>query len=176
MKRHTNPLDHVSVAAPCPADWERMNGNEQVRFCTECNLNVYNLSGMTRADAERLIYQTEGRLCIRYYRKADGTILTKNCPVGLRALKQRLTRMASAVAAVVLSFFAGIFAFLGLTKTATAPEQRYTTGVMAVNTTVKQSETREVKGELAMPIAGQMVLVDRTYKAYEGGKKAHTRR
>lgn len=176
MKRRTNPLDHVSVAAPCPADWERMNGNEQVRFCAQCNLNVYNLSGMTRADAERLIYRTEGRLCVRYYKKSDGTILTRNCPVGLRALKQRLSRIASAVAAVVLSFFAGIFSFLGLAKTSTAPERRYTTGVMAVQPDIQRSETREVKGELAMPIAGQMVLVDRTYKAYEGGKKIHTRR
>lgn len=114
MTKRTNPLANVSVAAPCPADWEQMVGNEQVRFCSQCNLNVYNLSGMKRTDAERLIAQNEGRLCVRYYRRADGTILTKNCPIGLRALHQRLRRTASGVAAMVLSFLAGLFAFIGL--------------------------------------------------------------
>lgn len=147
MKRRTNPLDHVSVAAPCPASWERMIGNEQVRFCAQCDLNVYNLSGMTRTEAEALIAQSEGRLCIRYYRRADGTILTKNCPVGLRALKQRLSRMASAVAAMVLSFLAGVFAFVGLQKTSPAPE--YVQGQIV--TEVKGVATIESRGQRVEP-------------------------
>jgi hypothetical protein len=116
MKARTNPLDQVQVAAPCPAEWERMIGTEQVRFCAQCNLNVYNLSELTKREAERLIVQHEGRLCVRYYRRADGTILTRNCPVGLHALRRRLSRLASAVVTMVLSFLAGIFAFVGLQK------------------------------------------------------------
>jgi len=85
-----------------------MYGNERVRFCDQCQLNVYNLSEMTKSDAERLIGNAEGRLCVRYYRRRDGSILTQNCPVGLRALKKRLSRVASALASTVLSFFAGL--------------------------------------------------------------------
>jgi hypothetical protein len=114
MSKRTSPLDHVTVAAPCNVGWDNMIGDEQVRFCGQCNLNVYNLSGMTKAYAERLIAQTEGRLCIRYYRRADGTILTKNCPVGLRALKRRLSKIANVSISAVLSFFAGILAVTGL--------------------------------------------------------------
>jgi len=44
MARFRNPLDHVRIAAPCPADWDRMLGNDRVRFCGQCSLNVYNLS------------------------------------------------------------------------------------------------------------------------------------
>jgi hypothetical protein len=108
MTGYTNPLKHVRVAAPCPADWDRMRGDERVRFCDQCSLNVYNLSGMTRREAEALLTQAEGRLCVRFYRRRDGTILTNNCPVGLRALKRRASKVASATLSAVVSFFAGL--------------------------------------------------------------------
>jgi hypothetical protein len=114
MVKRTNPLDNVSVAAPCTAGWDNMIGNEQMRFCGQCNLNVYNLSGMTKQAAERVIAHTEGRLCVRYFRRADGTILTKNCTVGLRAIRRRVTRIATSLASAVLSFFAGILMATGL--------------------------------------------------------------
>lgn len=155
MMRRTNPMDHVSVAAPCPADWERMIGNEQVRFCAECNLNVYNLSGMTKAEAERLIAQSEGRLCVRFYRRADGTILTRNCPTGLRALKKRLSRMANAVVSLVLSFFAGIFAFAGLQRTTSAPDYASgpdsTLGVLVAEPANGEIEVIKEQGEIIKP-------------------------
>ena len=84
-----------------------------MRFCTQCELNVYNLSGMRRAEAERLVARAEGRLCVRFFRRADGTIITKDCPVGLRALKRRVTRGARAAAAAVLTFVAGLATFFG---------------------------------------------------------------
>ncbi len=97
-------LDRVSIAAPCPANWDEMPGTDQVRHCSQCNKNVYNLSAMTRREAEALLQETEGRLCARLYRRADGTILTENCPAGLRAIGRRVSRFAgaamSAVAAV----------------------------------------------------------------------------
>lgn len=113
MSKRTSPLDNVHVAAPCRAGWENMAGTERVRFCSECSLNVYNLSAMTKQEAERLIVEAEGRLCVRFYRRADGTMLTKNCPVGLRALKRRLSRVAAATASAILSLFAGILAATG---------------------------------------------------------------
>ncbi len=108
MARFTSKLNNVRVAAPCPADWDSMYGNERVRFCEQCQLNVYNLSEMSRVEAEELIGRGEGRLCVRYYRRRDGSILTQNCPVGLRGLKRRLSRVATAIASSVLSFMAGI--------------------------------------------------------------------
>jgi hypothetical protein len=114
MAQFTDPLSHVRVAAPCRADWERMRGNERVRFCDQCSMNVYNLSNMTKKDAEALILNTEGRLCVRYYSRADGSILTENCPVGLRALKRRVSGFSRAAVSSVLSFFAGMAVLAGL--------------------------------------------------------------
>ena len=109
MPKLTSPLDHLRIAAPCPADWDQMFSFEdkRVRFCSQCNLNVYNLSGMSRQEAEALITKTEGRLCVRFYRRADGSILTQNCPVGLKAIKRRVAWVAQVVLGMVLSFVSG---------------------------------------------------------------------
>ncbi len=134
MPKYTSPLAHVRVAAPCSASWEGMSGNETVRMCAQCNLNVYNLSGMTKRQAEALITNTEGRLCVRYFRRADGTILTNNCPVGLRALKRRVSRMTTALLTSVLGFFAGVginFAFFSPRENVAPPVER-TMGTIAI--------------------------------------------
>ncbi|HEV7905143.1 MAG TPA: hypothetical protein VGO96_14980 [Pyrinomonadaceae bacterium] len=114
MARFTDPLSHVRVAAPCRADWEKMHGNERVRFCGECSMNVYNLSNMSKKDAEALILNAEGRLCVRYYNRSDGTILTQNCLVGLQAFKRRVSGISKAIASSVLSFFAGMAVLAGV--------------------------------------------------------------
>jgi hypothetical protein len=157
MSKRTSPLDHVTVAAPCNVGWDNMIGNEQVRFCGQCNLNVYNLSGMTKPEAEHLVAQTEGRLCIRYYRRADGTILTKNCPVGLRALKRRLSRIANISISAVLSFFAGILAVTGLRERPLIPIAAQ--GAM-INVKAKLPEPVPITGTYAAPreIKGEMYV------------------
>jgi hypothetical protein len=98
----------VRVAAPCEEDWDEMRGDERVRFCSRCSHNVYNLSAMSRREAERVVLGAEGRLCVRFYRRKDGTILTQNCPTGLIKLKRRVSRLASATAAAALGLFTGI--------------------------------------------------------------------
>ena len=97
-----NP-NELHIASPCPADWEKMVGNERVRHCAECNLNVYNLSAMTELQVQELIADNRGkRLCGRFYRRADGTVLTQDCPWGLRVLKRKISRLAAAVLTAVM--------------------------------------------------------------------------
>jgi hypothetical protein len=150
-----------------------MLGNDRVRFCDQCNLNVYNLSALPKRDAERLIMSTEGRLCVRFYRRADGTILTQNCPTGLRALKRRVTRLASGVMTAVLSFFASIGVFSLASKTESA--RPHTVGTLVreeVPTPLPVSEPFAVTGTLAFepqeqwttgdmvrPTVGRLVIV-----------------
>lgn len=102
-----SPLKDLRVASPCHADWNEMDGDERVRFCRLCRLNVYNISEMNSADAEALIREKEGRLCVRFYRRRDGTVLTRNCPVGLRAIKRRLAVIGGGLAACLGWMFAG---------------------------------------------------------------------
>src|SRR5262245_26944298 len=79
----------LRVASPCPADWSAMQGDDRVRFCGQCQKNVYNLSAMTHAEAEDLIREKEGKLCVRFYQRTDGTVLTADCPVGRRRRRRR---------------------------------------------------------------------------------------
>ena len=78
-------LEKIKIASPCKASWEQMAGDERIRHCAECDLDVYNFSAMTRRDVERLVREREGRLCARFYLRPDGTMLTQDCPVGFRA-------------------------------------------------------------------------------------------
>lgn len=111
MKRFTNPLDNMRIASPCAANWDEMPGDERRRFCRACSLNVYNLSGMTRDEAENLLLASENRVCVRFYRRQDGSVLTGDCPVGWQALKRRASRTATAFVSLCAGIFAGIFAF-----------------------------------------------------------------
>jgi hypothetical protein len=98
--KHARPrlpmLDELRVASPCNVSWDAMTGDDRVRFCGSCEKNVYNLSSMPREEAEALLAKHESSVCVRFYRRADGTVLTADCPVGVR--RKRLRRGVLAVA------------------------------------------------------------------------------
>jgi hypothetical protein len=152
----TDPLKRVRVSVPCAAEWERMRGDERVRFCERCELNVYNLSALTRREAEALVTRTEGRLCVRFYRRADGTIITRNCPTGLARLKRRVSRAASAAAAAGFGLFAGV---------GVAPESKVI-GSLDSPAAAASSEqaARAVAGE---PVAWEPVAAGEEAEAFE---------
>ncbi len=100
-------LENLVIATPCKAPWSAMSGDDRVRFCHDCRLNVYNLSAMTRAEAEALVREKEGRLCVRFYRRKDGTVLTRDCPGPLFAARSPvdyLGRSLGALWALLLTF------------------------------------------------------------------------
>jgi hypothetical protein len=107
-----------------------MIGSDRMRFCGQCNLNVYNLSAMTRDQAESVIAANEGRLCVRFYRRVDGSILTRDCPVGLRAVRRRLSYLAKALVAAGFTFLASIGIHLMLPDAIVPPRQPLITGRM----------------------------------------------
>jgi hypothetical protein len=116
-----SPLDNVKLAYPCKTTWDSMAGDDRVRYCDKCQLNVYNLSGMTKQQAEKTVSSTEGRLCVSFYRRTDGTILTQNCPVGLAAVKQRVANTVSLALSVLVTFFTavGLYSFFPKTEPTT---------------------------------------------------------
>jgi hypothetical protein len=94
-------LPNIRVATPCTADWNQMTGDDRVRHCATCDKDVFNLSAMTRDDAEALILQKAGDLCARYYQRTDGTILLADCTVGVAQKRKR--RVIAAGAAMLLA-------------------------------------------------------------------------
>jgi hypothetical protein len=97
-------LPEIRIASPCTANWEEMTGDARARHCAECNLDVYNFSAMTSHEVEQLLGATKGqRVCGRFYRRTDGTILTSDCPVGFRARVRRVSRVAGAALTAAMS-------------------------------------------------------------------------
>jgi hypothetical protein len=102
-------LQQVQVASPCPARWEDMKGDEVTRHCAQCDLQVHNLSAMTEAEAQAFLQARlgKGRVCARFHRRQDGTILTQDCPVGLALWRRRAVGAAFRIAAAGLFLATG---------------------------------------------------------------------
>lgn len=100
-------LEDIRVASPCPTSWEEMLGDERVRFCNICSKHVYNLSAMSKVEAELLINRSQEGLCARIYIRKDRTVMTSDCPVGLAAIRKRIAKRMVAVAAVVAGLLTG---------------------------------------------------------------------
>jgi len=83
-------LDSLRIAAPCSARWEDMVGDDRSRHCGHCDQHVFNLSAMTREEAELTMLEKTGDVCVRLFQRADGTVLTTDCPVGARRRRLRL--------------------------------------------------------------------------------------
>lgn len=94
-------LDQIRIASPCTESWDRMQGDQQVRFCSRCEMSVFNLSEMSLDEIRHVVESKEGRTCIRFYRRPDGKILTGDCPVGVRALRRCWVKMVAGAAAFV---------------------------------------------------------------------------
>lgn len=153
MARFESPLNNLKVASPCSQDWNAMIGDSRKRYCGECKLNVYNLSGMSKAEAENLILSAEGRLCVRFYKRDDGSVLTEDCPVGWARVKQRTRAYVTALASLIFTFFGA----LGLVA-AFKKSERQVVGAIPISTsTPKQTpkatpaETPYIMGDIAAP-------------------------
>lgn len=145
MPRFDSPLNNIKVASPCSADWNEMYGDHRKRFCGDCKLNVYNLSGMTRDDAETLVMNAEGRLCVRFYKRADGSLITADCPVGWAKMKQRTRVYATAVASLLMALFTGVL-FVSLFS-----KQKTVVGKLLIPFATPTPTPERLMGAIALP-------------------------
>ena len=128
-----NFLNNLTVPSPCEADWDSMIGNDRMRFCEHCNLDVHNLSLLTRNQAERLVARSNGRLCIRYYHDARGKPSVLPVSQKLHRIGRRVSRIAAGAFTATLSVSsaiaqqpAGFRSHTGNPQEATQPIDRWT--------------------------------------------------
>jgi hypothetical protein len=93
----------LRIASPCSANWADMPGNDKIRHCAQCQLDVYNFSAMTPLEINQIVAARTGRLCARFYQRPDGTMLTENCPAGIRTGALRGSTIAAAALAALVS-------------------------------------------------------------------------
>src|SRR5262249_22114801 len=92
-------LQSLTIAVPCSIDWDSMPGDERTRFCSRCKQRVHHLSAMSESEAEALLQlnQAGTRVCVRFYRRPDGTVVTTDC----RTFAERLQRRAVSISVVL---------------------------------------------------------------------------
>jgi hypothetical protein len=91
-------LPNLRIGFKCKQRWEDMTGDDRVRACNGCERPVFNLSEMTREEAEAVLATRGLTPCVRFYRRPDGTVMTSDCPTGTRP-RVRLAVVASSFAA-----------------------------------------------------------------------------
>jgi hypothetical protein len=101
----------LQVVAPCSEDWNAMPGGDDVRFCGKCRQNVYNLSAMTETQARDLV---QGPVCVRFFHRGDGTVITRKCPPMLEAARRRLIALAAGVLPAAVGFWGSLAWLRGL--------------------------------------------------------------
>ena len=152
----------LTVNSPCTAEWDSMAGNEQVRFCTHCEKSVHNLSAMTRKDALRLVRDSAGGVCVRFYSDPRGRTVHTND----RAL-YRITRRASKLAAGAF----GAAVALGASVMAQTPEGRQEPAAYRLDARAAASLTGTVLDPNGALVAGAGVTA---YNAKTGDVRTTT--
>lgn len=95
-------LDRVYLKSPCSSDWTLMEGSEEIRFCSQCDKHVLNLSSMTRQQAEDLVAKASGELCAKLDRDNGGKVITSDQLGRQYSFSVRLPRFTSAAVAALL--------------------------------------------------------------------------
>jgi hypothetical protein len=123
-----------------------MQGDDKRRFCGRCEKHVHNLSAMLPDEAEALLAESEMRVCVRFYRRSDGTVITGDCPVGIRRKRKSLCFAAAATMLGGLASLLGCTAESKIGKAHQHVERRaYTQEVV---------EAADAGGREVVPVAG----------------------
>lgn len=114
-------VNNIRIATPCKMDWNKMTGDERKRYCQDCNLHVYNVSELSPKETVDLLRSNNGgRVCLQIYRRKDGTVMTRDCPVAVWKLKKAYRR-AAAVAASLVAWLGIVGPSMAQSGTAASP-------------------------------------------------------
>jgi hypothetical protein len=107
-------LNQLGIAEPCPMDWDRMPGDDRMRYCDSCGKHVYNLSAMTSAEAYALFRSQGADLCGRMCRSADGFLVTLDYPLAPAPVPAPTPWQFTIRS--LMAVIAGVAALLGFTR------------------------------------------------------------
>ena len=96
-------VDSLRIASPCEVPWSSMAGDDRMRHCAQCDCKVYNAARLSAEEVVDLIQSSERMPCLQLWRRADGTVITTDCPVGRRRLRARRRVALAAGLTVVLA-------------------------------------------------------------------------
>lgn len=142
-KQDIELLNRARVASPCSASWDDMTGDDRVRMCGKCDRKIYNIAAMTTVEAAKLLRGSTERTCARMFRRADGTVMTADCPTGLRAYRKRVGGMVSAAFGLLLGFVS-----VGYSQRIPAGDSTGTRSETSVEIPMIEGTVRDQSGEV----------------------------
>lgn len=102
-----HPINEFKKATPCGAVWKDSDTGDRCRFCERCQSHVYDFTGLELPEAEELILKREAITKPSLFRRADGKFLTRDCPVAVKAKRDKILAIGGAIAAgaAIIAFF-----------------------------------------------------------------------
>jgi hypothetical protein len=157
-----NLLDSIYIASPCNAAWDGMAGTDRVRNCGDCHRKVFNLSDMSKAEAQQFLEENGTSQCLTFYRRADGTIMTDDCPIGLRKVRDAARRIKQIAAVIFSALISNVSA---LAQTACSPGNiRVQETTTPINKILFRKQSYGMLQQLGVPDSGSVTHSVPTYK------------
>ena len=119
-----------------------MEGDAKRRFCSECQHHVHNLSAMSERERADFVAQAQGRVCIAYVLRPDGTMVITTWWTRLAMPFRRVGYAIMAVLSTLLPFVFG-----GCASRGSAGNTPVAGGIRA------PSHEEMVKGRMKAPVA-----------------------
>lgn len=122
--RHRMDRLKLEIAQPCPERWDQMTPGPTGRQCARCEKQVHDLSVLTSKQIERLLDRSDGQLCVRLTRRADGSLLTRPQPAPRSLAWITASLLAAGVDACAQSAPAATAIVRGTVQHANAPNEQ----------------------------------------------------
>jgi hypothetical protein len=91
------PTAPTQNATSCPARFGEMDGDERERMCDRCRKRVYDVDGLSTEEIDALVSKVQPGTTL--FRRADGTLIAGDCPVGRGRTRNALAMVAGGVVA-----------------------------------------------------------------------------
>jgi len=148
-----------------------MTGSEQVRHCAHCQQQVYNISAMGREAAEEFLQTSQDgrRLCVRFYRRPDGTVITRDCLALRRALRTGTMWTFGLLAGLLLM----ALSLLGWTRTSDGSTESIWPRICQYEPfrTLFGPRIAPVMGDIVLPIQGKVAPPPTYLSPVQSGNK-----
>jgi hypothetical protein len=128
---------------------------------------------MTAEEVVDLIRVKEGNLCGRYYQRADGTILTSQCPIGAARPWQLLKRALGTFSAALVAFCATVWAGNRAEKSRQTPPSQLSRQFAEATEKAKSAIGIAPTSKPTIVVAGAICVVPNTNTPRLLGKISH---
>ena len=146
-------VNDLRIASPCDVPWSAMDGDDRVRHCGQCDRQVYNVARLSAEEVVALLQTSDHPPCFQLWRRSDGTVLTADCPIGMRRLRNRRQVSLAMTLTAVLAACGGLRAQESKSATPTTGlTGRVAIAVPCPNKAASKPRPHRLSGKVSAPV------------------------